>query len=1135
VWYRDNSSSRRTSKRNLPHQIGIASFAIFGLVAYRAANTAQSEAFSCLMPIGIVPGKADTGRLHGPIEIPGIGAFVDTDKGRFLAAQTANGRVELTRWPDDVPRPENAWELSSGGFLVQSSQGRWLFMVVRRGNGPKIQNVDNPDMGYWNGTFKLPGGGVLIYAEKGFFYANKIDERVTFKKVGDDSIGRISGYLERPNGNLFIGGENGGLLVVQTPDSGVTLERWGTELGAVRGVHEIHGGDVLISAHNGLLDAVQAENGKMTFTPVHVNNAGEIYQGYQFPSGEVLLHAERGLFLAAGAASGHVTVQPIRDASALVKPGKSVIPGLVSLPEFHELPGVGVLIRNQKKWFLLSEEANSDVTITAVTAEIGIVGSVSGIFELPGGDVLVQIDNKLLLASRAKSGHFSLEAVWGAETGAVLQTVEMQGVGVLIRAKKGLFFASQTSGAGSVIKPIVESQDDQLSLLDLPSGGLIHTQGKWLVATRAQEGTVGLQPIGGLDSVVDLNNYNVRKMFELRGGDLLITTDDAIFELVRDPLTSAIVNLQNRTTLDNSSLDTKVERDFDFTVEHACAPVLGLLGAQIDVTSPGGVAKAVDSANIVVQNKGGSSKITARLLVDRPGTWSFKLSSVQGGSKQEIGIGAQQISFTKVIDARSVVEAIAWWAGMCLGTVFLIANAAFFVAARRSAKAWRVATDDSLITAPLRLATYCLSHVPMAQVWILDLYFQRRKATLVAQTAFLPLPLKCGDAAPENSDAVVAPPWTEKRIWIQGGSGMGKTALYRYITTAHFRESTSAIEAYEKWGCIVAAFSARDYAGGGEDTPDPSWVIDAVRATLSERGLKIENDALLRRLLESGTIAVAIDGLHEAARTKSVEAFVRAFEATPMLVTSQESGGEQFTTWRLPPDMQAFIDDLLRKYLGDAAATSVIERITSSGLRNAIRSGYDVRVVSDLVRTDPAHSPLPSDRIGLYAAVVRAGWPTTSKEAMTEEQERTSAAAWRMVSERKPNEDKRRLKPDVDLDKRLLDALADAPERDKRPVRLVRRVGDSYEFVHDQMHAFLAARWFAQVGFTIAELKKMVAGSTIWTDTRSAREILWTFAAALLDNERLIPLWELVDNEEEWNTLRLALKREAERRGLRRS
>jgi hypothetical protein len=67
----------------------------------------------------------------------------------------------------------------------------------------------------------------------------------------------------------------------------------------------------------------------------------------------------------------------------------------------------------------------------------------------------------------------------------------------------------------------------------------------------------------------------------------------------------------------------------------------------------------------------------------------------------------------------------------------------------------------------------------------------------------------------------------------------------------------------------------------------------------------------------------------------------------------------------------------------------------------------------------------------LYAAVARAGWPDAPDDVRIEQQGQAAAAAWRMVSERKPNEDIRRLKPDVDL----LAALADVPNESKRPVR----------------------------------------------------------------------------------------------------
>lgn len=115
----------------------------------------------------------------------------------------------------------------------------------------------------------------------------------------------------------------------------------------------------------------------------------------------------------------------------------------------------------------------------------------------------------------------------------------------------------------------------------------------------------------------------------------------------------------------------------------------------------------------------------------------------------------------------------------------------------------------------------------------------------------------------------------------------------------------------------------------------------------------------------------------------------------------------------------------------------------------------------------------------------------------------------------------RRLKPDTDLAADLLVALADVQETDRKPVRLIRRVaGGGFEFVHDQMHAYLAARWFTQDGFGVTELEKMIEASTIWTQAPEERRTLWGFAAALLDDERLLALWARVEDKEDWDALR---------------
>jgi hypothetical protein len=263
-----------------------------------------------------------------------------------------------------------------------------------------------------------------------------------------------------------------------------------------------------------------------------------------------------------------------------------------------------------------------------------------------------------------------------------------------------------------------------------------------------------------------------------------------------------------------------------------------------------------------------------------------------------------------------------------------------------------------------------------------------------------------------------------------------------------------------------------------------------------------------------------------------VIAFAKRFAAAPMLITSQEKGAQQFAVWELPSDIRAFRDDLLRLYLGESAAKPIIDKVGNSGLGQAIRSGYDVRLIADLAHSDSATVALPEDRIGLYAAVVNAAWPEVPVETRKEQENQVGYAAWSMVCERKPNQDIRRLKPDTDLPAEVLFMLADPPEVSRRSVRLIHRAGSAFEFVHDQMHIFLAARWLTQSGRRAAEMERMITSSAISIHLPDTRQSLWEFVAALLDDERLTALWVLIEDNEDLDQLRRKLKQEAERRGL---
>jgi hypothetical protein len=126
------------------------------------------------------------------------------------------------------------------------------------------------------------------------------------------------------------------------------------------------------------------------------------------------------------------------------------------------------------------------------------------------------------------------------------------------------------------------------------------------------------------------------------------------------------------------------------------------------------------------------------------------------------------------------------------------------------------------------------------------------------------------------------------------------------------------------------------------------------------------------------------------------------------------------------------------------------------------------------------HVEVDEPRIGQAASVsITRSWTERGRRSSPAKRASSrilKAAAWKLSAERGPNEDKRRLRPDDDAPKELLEALADAGELHGRSVRLLRRAGERFEFVHDRMNAFLAASWL--VGRpTVAEMRETLAAS----------------------------------------------------------
>lgn len=434
----------------------------------------------------------------------------------------------------------------------------------------------------------------------------------------------------------------------------------------------------------------------------------------------------------------------------------------------------------------------------------------------------------------------------------------------------------------------------------------------------------------------------------------------------------------------------------------------------------------------------------------------------------------------------------------------------------------RLLADEGWASQPFSLMMLVVRHSPPAQIWLLDYYVQSyRKEVAKFSHQFLAMPLKMFDSLTDSGRIIDE--WKQRgHIWVRGNSGMGKTTIFKEVIRRYFRqEKATAFSLFKKFGFILIPIEARKFAGISGNEREPfGWMLDATARVMQERGFSFTERNLVEAMFRSGTLALAIDGLNEVGYSSSVSLFAQAFPGVPLFITSQDSAGAPFVVARLPSDIKEHSESLMRLYLGSTLSGDVIAHIQLSGLESSLQSGYDVMLVVDLAR---ASLTLPRTRTELYTAFITAAWPDNDDRLPI-----LRAAAWKLMSRNGINEDKRRLVGGVDAPADLLQALSDAQIGGGKSVRLVRPTGSAFEFVHDQMSAFLAACWLAFNVSDISELVHELEESDIWREGTETQKVVWEFLAALIDRSVIEALW-LFSAEE---NRRVVLRRAVEERAL---
>jgi len=957
------------------------------------------------------------------------------------------------------------------GLLLRALNGLFRY------DGTRTIHVEGAPTGtVWQ--FHDTPGGLLIGARNGLFL---YDGTRTIHVEGDPT-GEVNQFYETQR-VLLLGAWNG----LFRYDGKRTIRVEGDETGRISVFHDTPGG-LLIGARNGLF----RYDGTRTIR-VKGDQTGEVYQ-FHNAFGELLLGAFNGLFR--------------YDSTRVV-----LVPGVDIGPlwgaQFHDTPG-GLLIGARSGLFRY--DGTRTIKVEDPTGEI------LNFHDTPGG-LLIGALNGLFRYAGTRAIH-----VEGNPTGPVWQYHDTPG-GLLIGALNGLFRYDGTH----IISVESEPPDpwrESVSVWqfhEVPDGlligalsGLFRYDGTHIISVESD-----MPSLFSYSSSPGPGEHDGLRQFEFHDmpGGLLIGTNKGLFRGIYRPPSTANLVLENASQLKDATTSQEVRTRW--TLHHPCAATWGNLYV---IASSATDAKRATN----FEERGDGISFEAEVPVPEPGNWTFRLVSINGHTQTNIGQPSETIHF--VAPGSSAWWAI-WWKFIAAGSAVFVAalNLLVFFAARYSSAAWRLATDELWGKKALFLQSLMLRHWRVAQLWLLDLYVrERRKASAYTAPPYLPLPLTGPKRKIADSDGVLARLAEARHLWVQGGTGMGKTALFWHLRQTHFGGAgNTAFSIFRGHNYVLVPVEARRFPEAPfEEKGGSAWVVACVLSILSEGGLSFEDRGLLRAMLRKGTLGVAIDGLNEVARGQAVAAFAAEFPVAPLFVTSQETGEAPFEVWRLPGAISEHVDGLLALYLGEERGKILARRLRQSGLTAHLRSGYDVRLVIDLAEADPEGTNLPHDRIGLYRAAVAAAWPEGDERL-----DKLEAAAWKLMSERGPHEDKRRLKPDEDAPKDLLERLEAVRERSGCSIRLIRAAPPYYEFVHDQMNAYLAACWLASRA-TVGALKAELAATKVWQDGAEAQRTLWGFVAVLLEERASVEaLWIFAGDDDRCAVLQRTLAERAEREG----
>lgn len=529
--------------------------------------------------------------------------------------------------------------------------------------------------------------------------------------------------------------------------------------------------------------------------------------------------------------------------------------------------------------------------------------------------------------------------------------------------------------------------------------------------------------------------------------------------------------------------DTKEhwEPRIEFDVTSLSGEPAGLAGLRWKIGSfAGSTTPALVEQTLIVRDRNG--KHVSRSAVDPSTHNSFVIAfdlPQKSGNYEVLVEATNLLGTTGISRPLPLIITVPWWKKLLtlVPVGYACLTVLSFIFLLIGTRYWDWSFEILMHPHIRRFGVYfglAILYIRPLKIWMLERYYQNLKDHFELPQ-YMAVPLSRRDCSTVLTTSMLDEVKEAMHIIVIGYSGSGKTSMIRKLLNIYCKESNLRL-AFRQFGFVPILLELKYLAPGSI----PSMALKS----LQSHYVPLYDEKFFDHLLRKQGFLLLIDGLNETTVDRELIEFHTTHPRTRMLITSQtpleRSKIEQYHFPRLDASL---CSELLTLFVGEETVSRLATQL--DGLLGELESGYEVSLIADLINAGETDH-LPMDRVGLYELTFHLAVSKVSNYP----QSTITEFAWNLLLTKQ-----RRFSHDRQLTKDLIEPLTYEPT-----VLLVRRGTEEFEFRHDLIRAYLAARWVLKDRDRIKDSLSILEDCQIWKLPPSEQDVFFHFLAELIQN-----------------------------------